>query len=138
MWLFSTLGFVSMVNVRPVDVPTPPSGGRRPRGGRGYLVLRFRDRRSADAYHAKVVAASVGMSPSNRYVSPVVRTPGRDYLYRFFPTRAAAEGAICGAISDIGYENFKNAASAFWCADYHKFLMSVWDAGWCFQERGAS
>lgn len=97
MWVFTTQGFVSIVQ-------KPSTDG---------LTVRARDRRSLDA-----LATLVGVS--------VVGTPMADYPYRIVVDRAVLADWLVEVVGELHYPNFKSAVATSRGWDYAHALTSVW------------
>ena len=97
MWVFTTQGFVSIVQ----------------KPGSELLTVRARDRRSLDA-----LAALAGVS--------VVETPMADYPYRILVDRVVLADWLVGVVGELDYPNFKSAVATSRGWDYAHALTSVW------------
>jgi len=64
----------------------------------------------------------------------VIETPDADYLFRAVVHEAAVADAICGAIMDIDYDNFKNSIPD---DRYHTACLNVWTTMYTYQQRGS-
>ena len=97
MWVFTTQGFVSLVQ----------------KPGSESLTVRARDRRSLDAL---ATLAGVG----------VVETPMADYPYRIVVDRAVLTDWLVAVVGELHYPNFKSAVATSRGWDYAHALTSVW------------
>lgn len=86
MWIFTKLGFISVVAHR--DEPT-------------ILLVRARSRQHIEAIHA-----SMGVT---RHRAPIRDTPEADYRYRFEVPREVFGPWLAKFAEGIDYDNFKNA-----------------------------
>ena len=129
MWIFSTLGFVSIVEVQ------------KPK----RYALRFRDREVAERYHAKakdVAESACMLGESGRSVSPIYDTKdSRDYRFRFFVALGVLPPLVAELAAAIDYDNFKDAAeraesTPARAEDVHRMLSDVWSITRRYQGRG--
>ena len=97
MWIFTTEGFVSVVE----------------KPGESELTVRARDRRSLDA-----LSAAAGAS--------VIETPMADYPYRVIVSREVLSTWLLDYVARLGYANFKSAVSRSRGWDYAHALSAVW------------
>lgn len=86
MWIFSKVGFVSVVQVR---------------GKPGRLMVR--GRRLEDVEHWAALC-------NTRSPRRVIHTPRADYPWRFTTSRSRVISAVVLAIARLDYDNFKDAA----------------------------
>lgn len=84
MWICHNKAFVSIVQ----PDPSSTTGD--------YLLVRARRKGDIEK-----------LFPSGK----VLRTPGRDYLFRAFIDRAEVSAVVAQAVMDISYGNFKNSVA---------------------------
>jgi len=97
MWIFTTEGFVSVVE----------------KAGEGELTVRARDERSLAA-----LSAAAGV--------PVIETPMADYPFRVIITREVLGAWLVEHVAGLDYSNFKSAVSRTRGWDYAHALSAVW------------
>ncbi len=105
MWIFTSTGFVSVVEHR--DDP-------------GRLVVRARDRASLDALVARTGA-------------PVNPWQGSDYAYRIVVDRPVLADWLADEVRAIEYTNYKTSAHEARGGRFEAALHEVWRAMMAFQ-----
>jgi hypothetical protein len=97
MWIFTTEGFVSVVE----------------KPGESELTVRARDRRSLAAF-------------VDRAVVSVIETPMADYPYRVVVSREVLSDWLADHVASLDYGNFKSEVSRTRGWDYAHALSAVW------------
>lgn len=103
MWIFTPQGFLSIVADR-----EDPQAGR--------LLIRARTRK-----HLRNLLPDC---------EPFQKRPS-DYPWRVWATRQQVAGLVAQQVTNLTYDNFKNAIPD---AEYHDACLDVWEAMWRYQQ----
>jgi hypothetical protein len=109
MWIFTTEGFVSIVQAY---------------GDATSLVVRSRDRLSLEPL-------------SDRAEVSIASSPERDYPYRVVAPREAVESWLVESVRALDYHNFKDEVAHSRGRHFAHALLSVWSAMHDVEDAGA-
>ena len=111
MWLFTTVGFFSIVQKRGQDT--------------GEVTVRARFKGDLEALRETYLPE----------LGPVSDTGGTDYAYRAVVSREAFAGAMGRIALDLDYDNFKSAVARRQGHERSSLYHQVWDVLYGAQER---
>ena len=115
MWIITKFGFFSVVQ-KPGQKAT------------GTLTVRGRVQADLEAFRAQYLPT----------MAPVETDAGTDYKYRAVAPAAQVAAAMCAAVADIDYANFKNAVAVGQGSTRSKLYQELWDTLWKLDEFDAT
>jgi hypothetical protein len=115
MWLYTRLGFFSVTAVGKFDKEFAANVGE--------MQIRARSKKDL-----------MRLIKRFQIAAPIVRTPGRDYLWRVIVGRDMWKLIARGLAEEIDWDNFKTEAAAYSKdEDYVRLLHDVWQRSFDYQ-----